>query len=189
MTRAHPQFLQDCKARHRSCSSREPARCHRHLHSFLLRTEAVSTSQRPIQPTSIPSWADEVATAKQSGHSTPETVVPNWANSGRIRGARPRSQPLVYPPPVMPTPHTQRPRVPSPRYCPAIPPLRPHQSFPQPPPYDRPTSTDNYPCTDPSPRRRPRATAHEIYPARSSPIQASQSPARHTASPSRGPQP
>ena len=37
--------------------------------------------------------------------------------------------------------------------------------------------------------RRPRATANEIYPIRSLPIQASQSPARHTASPSRGPQP
>ena len=50
------------------------------------------------------------------------------------------------------------------------------------------TSADNYPCTDPSPRRRPRATAHEIYSARSSPIQASQSPARHTTSSPRGPQ-
>ena len=126
---------------------------------------------------------------EQSGQSTPETVVPNWAYSGRIRRSRPRSQPLVYPPPVMPTPHTQRPPLPSPRYGPTIPPLRPQQPFPQPPTYDRPTSTDNYPCTDPSPRRRPRATAHEIYPVRSSPIQASQSPARHTASPSRGPQP
>ena len=38
---------------------------------------AVSTSQSPFQPTRIPSWADEVATAEQSGHSTPETVVPN----------------------------------------------------------------------------------------------------------------
>ena len=34
----------------------------------------------------------------------------------------------------MPTPHTQRPPVPSPRYGPALPPLRPQQSFPQPPP-------------------------------------------------------
>ena len=42
---------------------------------------------------------------------------------------------------------------------------------------------------EPSPRQGPRATAHEIYPVRSSPIQASQSPARHIASPSRGPQP
>ena len=56
-------------------------------------------------------------------------------------------------------------------------------------PYDRLMTTDNYPCTDPSPRRRPRATAHEIYPVRSSPIQALQSPARHTESSSRGPQP
>ena len=150
---------------------------------------AVSTAQPSMQPTNIPSWADEVATAEQSGHSTPETVVPNWAYSGRIRGAQPRSQPLVYPPPVMPTPHTQHTPVPSPRYGPALPPLRPQQSFREPPPYDRPTSTDNYPCTDPSPRRRPRARAHEIYRVRCSPIQASQSPARHTASPSRGPQP
>ena len=91
--------------------------------------------------------------------------------------------------PVMPTPLTQRPLVPSPRYGPALPPLRPQQSFSQPPPYDRPTSIKNYPCTDPSPRRLPRATAHEIYPVRSSPIQASQLPARHIASPPRGPQP
>ena len=123
---------------------------------------AVFTAQPPIPPTNIPSCNDEVATAEQSGHSTPETVVPNRAYSGRIRGARPRSQPLVYPPPVMPTPHKQRPPVPSPRYGPALPPLRPKQSFTQPPPYYRPTSTDNYPCTDPSPRRRPRATAHQI---------------------------
>ena len=89
----------------------------------------------------------------------------------------------------MPTPHTQCPPVPSPQYGPIIPPLRPQQSFPQPLPYDRPTSTDNYRCTDPSPRRRSRVTSHEIYHVRSSPIQASQSPARHTARPSRGPQP
>ena len=89
----------------------------------------------------------------------------------------------------MTTPHTQRPPVPSPRYGPTIPPLRTQQTFPQPPTYDRPTSTDNYPCTDPSPRRRPRATADEFYPVRSSPIQASQSPACHSASPSQGPQP
>ena len=150
---------------------------------------AVSTTQPPIQPTHIPSWADEVATAEQSVHSTPVMVVSNWAYSSRIRGPRPRLPPLFYPSPMMPTLHTQRPPVPSPRYSPALPPLRPEQSFPQPPPYDRPTSIDNYPCTDLSPRSRPRATAHEIYPVCSSPIQASQSPARHTASPPRGPQP
>ena len=148
----------------------------------------VSVSQPTSQETSIPSWADEV---EQSGHPTPETVVPNWAYSRRIRGSRPHSQSLVYPPPVMPTPHThtQRPPVPSPRYGPFIPPLWPQQPFPRPPTYDRSTSTGNYPCTDPSPRRRPRATTHEIYPVRASPIQASQSPAHHTASRSRGPQP
>ena len=146
-------------------------------------------TQQPLQPTDVPYWADEVATAEQSGHSAPEMVVFNWAYSGTIRGARPRSKPLVYQPPVMPTPFTQRPPVPSPRYGPVIQPLRPQQSFPQPPFYDRPTSTDNYFCNDPSLRRRPRATAHEIYPVRSSPIQASQSPARHTTSSPRGPQP
>ena len=93
---------------------------------------AVSTTQPPIQPTHIPSWVDEVATAEQSGH---EMVVYNWANSVRIRGARPRSQPLVYLPPVMLTPRTQRPSVTSPRYGPALPPLRPQQSFPHPPPH------------------------------------------------------
>ena len=91
---------------------------------------AVSSTQPPIPTTHIPSWADEVATAEQSGHSTPENVAPNWAYSGRIRGP----QPLVYPPPVMPTPHSQSPLVPSPRYGPALPPLRPQQSFPQPSP-------------------------------------------------------
>ena len=143
----------------------------------------VPSTQPPIPTTHIPILGDEVATAEQSGHSTPDTVIPNWAYSGWISGPRPRSQPLVYPPPVMRTPHTQRPPVPSPRYVPALPPLRPQPSFPQPPPYDRPTSTDNDPCTDPSPRRRPRTTAHEVYPVRSSPIQASQSPARHTPIP------
>ena len=56
-------------------------------------------------------------------------------------------------------------------------------------PYDRPTSTDIYPYNGPSPRRRPRITAHEIYPVRSSPSQGSQSPSRNTASPLRDPQP
>ena len=152
-------------------------------------THTAVSSKPPPQPTSILSWADEVATAEQSGRSTPETVVPNWADSGRIRGPRLQSQPLVYPPPVMPTPHTQRPPVPAPWYGPTLTPLRPQPSFPQPAAYDQLTSTDNYPYADPSTRRRPRATAHEIYPVRSSPIQASQSPAHHTASPSRGPQP
>ena len=42
---------------------------------------SIPTSQPPPQPTSIPSWADEVAIAEQSGLSTPEMVVPNWAYS------------------------------------------------------------------------------------------------------------
>ena len=61
---------------------------------------AVSTSQPPPQPTSIPSWADEVPTAEQTNRSTPETVVLNWAYSGRNRG------PLINPTPVMLTPYT-----------------------------------------------------------------------------------
>ena len=89
----------------------------------------------------------------------------------------------------MPTPSTQHPRAPSSRYGLTIPPLWPQPFFQQPSPYDRPMSTDNYPCTDSSSRRRPRSTANEIYPVRSWPIQASQSPARHTASRPRGPQP
>ena len=67
---------------------------------------AVSTTQQPPPPTSIPSWADEVATAEQSGRSTQETVIPNWAYSGRVLGPRPQLQPLVYPAPVLPTPYT-----------------------------------------------------------------------------------
>ena len=39
-------------------------------------THTAVTSQPPPQPTSIPSWNDEVATWEQSGRSTPETVVP-----------------------------------------------------------------------------------------------------------------
>ena len=92
-----------------------------------------------------------MATAEQSDHSTPETVVRNWAYSVRICGARPRSQPLIYSPPVMPTPHTQRPLVPSPRYGPAIPPLRPQQSFPQP-----------APTTDPRQQTTTRALTHHL---------------------------
>ena len=139
-----------------------------------------STSQLPPQPTTISSWA---AIAEQSVRSTPETVVRNWAYSGRIRGPRPRFQPMVYPPPVTPTPFSQQPRKPSPRYDPTIPPLRPQLSFPQPTPYDVPTSTDNYPCADPSRWRRTGITAHETCPVRSSPIQGSQSPVRNTGSP------
>ena len=129
----------------------------------------------------IHSWADEV---EQSSDSTPDTVVPIWAASGRIRVRQPRFQPLVYP-----TPPQHRPPVSQPRYGPVIPPLMAVQQSFVPPPYDRPTSTDNYPCTDPSPRRRPRATRHETYPACSPRIQPGQSPARHGQGSSRGPQP
>ena len=37
---------------------------------------AVSTTQPPIPTTHIRSWADELATAEQSGHYTQEAVVP-----------------------------------------------------------------------------------------------------------------
>ena len=40
------------------------------------------TPQPTFPQTHVPSLADEV---EQSGHSTPETVVSNWAYSGRIR--------------------------------------------------------------------------------------------------------
>ena len=153
---------------------------------------AASTAQPPIQPTNIPSWANEVATVRpQSGHCTPETVVPNWAYSGMIRGARARSQPLGYPPPVASDASTAytTPAGTLTEVRPGSTTTKASTIFPKPTPYDRRTSTDNYRCSDPSPRRRPRATAHEIYPVRSSSIQISQSPARHTASSSRGPQP
>ena len=163
--------------------------------------ELILTGSQPAPPTSsitppnpvtvphssqsqLPSWADEV---EQSGESTPETVVPNWAVSGRIRGTQPRSQSLVYPPPVFPTPPQSRPPISQPRYGPTIPPLMPVQQPIVQSPYDRPTSTDNYPCTDPSPKRRTRAIRHETYPARSP--QVSQSPAHTGQSSSRGPQP
>ena len=104
--------------------------------SFSITHTAISTAQPPpqqTQQTSISSWADDV---EQSGTSTPETVNPNWAFSDRVRRPRPRSQPLVYPPPIMSTPHPQRPPVISPRYGPTIPPLRLQQSFLQPPNFD-----------------------------------------------------
>ena len=100
--------------------------------SFLTIHTIIPTTRHPSHSTTNP-WASEV---KHSGTSTPETVIPNWAFSGRVRGPQPRSQPLVYPPPAMPTPHPQRPTVSSPCYGPTIPPLRPQQTFTQPPTYD-----------------------------------------------------
>ena len=43
-----------------------------------------SVTQSSTQPPHSSSWADEFA-AEQSGYSTPKTVAPNWAYSGRIR--------------------------------------------------------------------------------------------------------
>ena len=60
-----------------------------HLPPVIAHT-AIPATQHPPHSTSISSWADEV---EQSGTSTPETLIPNWAFSGRVRG--PRSQPLV----------------------------------------------------------------------------------------------
>ena len=106
--------------------------------------------------------------------STPETVLTSRAYLSRISCPRPRSQPLVYPPPVMPVPTSQPTNLQSQRYgVPTVPPPRPQPPFLQIPPYDRQTSTDNYPCTDPSQRGRLMAIAHEIYPVRSSSMQAS----------------
>ena len=85
-------------------------------------------------------------------------VVPNWFYSGRVRVHQPRSQPLAYrslemrapaPLPVTTMLHT-------PQYgSPTGPPPQTQQQFPLPPPNERPTSMDNYPCTDPSPRNDP----------------------------------
>ena len=102
----------------------------------------------------------------------------------------PRSRPLVDLPPVMPTPIAQPKNIQQSRYgVPKVPLPRPQPSFLQPPLYDRPASNDTNPCRDSSPRRCPQPTTHEIYPVRASPFQASQSPARHTPSPAKGPQP
>ena len=47
-------------------------------HLFYLATQMPpSVQQPPTQPPCSAPWADEVAAAEQSGHSTPETVVPN----------------------------------------------------------------------------------------------------------------
>ena len=53
-----------------------------------------SVPQPTPQPTRSSSWADKVAT-EQSGWSILETVVPNWAYSGRLLDPRPLSQSLV----------------------------------------------------------------------------------------------
>ena len=116
-----------------------------------------SVPQPPIKPSHSSSWPDEVAEAEQSGRSTSETVVPNWAYSGRVRGPRPRSQPLVYPTPAMPTPITQCPSVPPLGFGPTIPSLQPQPTIPQPPPYDRPTSTDNISVHGPFPKKTPQS--------------------------------
>ena len=110
--------------------------------------------QPPTQFTQSSSWADEVA-AEQSDRSTPEKLVPNLAYSGPVRGPRTRSQPLTCPSPVMPTPLYFSTTTPSHRYGPTTPPLRPQPNLPQPPPHDRPASTDNYHCTDLFPRDAP----------------------------------
>ena len=106
--------------------------------SSLVAHTATPTTQHPPHSTNI-CWADEV---EKSGTSTPETVIPNWVFSGRVRGPQPSSEPLVYPPPVMPTPQTHRPPVSSPRYGPTIPPLRSRQTLP-----NRPPMTDPHPRT------------------------------------------
>ena len=75
----------------------------------------------------------------------------------------------MYPPRAMPTRLSFSTTTSSHRYEPTIPPLRYQPTSPKILSYDRPTSTDNYPCTDTSPRRRPRAMTHKIYPVRLSP--------------------
>ena len=94
-------------------------------------------------------WKDQSGKIRPPHTKDGRPPLANWAYSGRIRGPRPRSQPLVYPPPVLPAPHTQRPPLSSPRYGPAIPTLRPKPSFPQPPIYDRPKTTIYAPTLHP----------------------------------------
>ena len=76
-----------------------------------------------------------------SGHSIPDKVVLNWAYSGRMRGPHPRSRPLTYPPPVMPTPASLPIGIYHSRFgVPKVLPPRVQPFFSQPPPYDRPIS-------------------------------------------------
>ena len=64
----------------------------------------------------------------------------------------------------------------TPRYgSPKVLPPQPQQHIPE-PPYERTTSTDNYPCTDPSPRSCSRLDIHENYPVRFSLVRAPHSP-------------
>ena len=132
-----------------------------------------SVPQPPTQPPQSSSWADEVANAEQSGQSLLETVVPNWAYRWCICH----------------------------QYC--LPHSTNLQGFhqtdmdPQIHHYDlswdslnRLRTINQHPRTT-TRVRTPlhRAPVHEIYPVRTSPIQASQSQARHSAGPSRGPEP
>ena len=53
-----------------------------------------------------------------------------------------------------------------------VPAPRPQQQILQPPPFKRPTSMRNYPCTDPSPRRRHCPMIYQTYPICMSPVRA-----------------
>ena len=118
------------------------------LHSYTLAPQPPQLAQQPpTQPPHMSSWADEVAT-EQSGHSTPETLVPIGPIPVRFPPP-PRSQPLTYPPPLIPKPASQPTTIQRPRHGPTtVPPPRHQPPFPQHLPHDRPTSTDNYTCTD-----------------------------------------
>ena len=116
--------------------------------------------QSSTQPPHSSTWADKVD-AEQSGRSMPKMVSTKWAYSDRICDPAHRSQPLNYPPPLMPTPVSQPMNIHQSRSgVPTVPPPRPQPPFPQPPPYGRPTLTDNYP----SPRRRPGLRRTRITP-------------------------
>ena len=101
----------------------------------------------PQPPPELPhssSWADALA-AEKLGRSTPETVVHNWACSGRIRGNHTHSRPLTYPPPVKPILVLQSMGYHQSRYgIPTIPPTQSQPCLPQPRPYDWPNSSENY---------------------------------------------
>ena len=106
--------------------------------------------------------ADKAVT-EQPQRSRSETVIPIWTCSGTVRLPQPGPQPLVYPPQQMTTPQTivtlqsietprsmAKPQHTNQFYSSLVSAPWPQQEAPQSPPYRRPTSTENYLCTDSS---------------------------------------
>ena len=139
VTGVHPRFLLGHQAHHKICSFRETTRCHSHLRYL----EQPPTQRFPHH--------NHNPSLRLSPLGLMKSLQPSSQNVQHLK----RSFKTVHtlegfvhtPPPVMLTTSAQRPHVPLPRYRPTILPLRPQPSFPQRPPYGRPTSRDNYPCT------------------------------------------